>query len=100
MGEELITLIAQTFAADALKQRIPMETQRDVWCRIESVSRAEWRDAGVQGLKPELKAVMPGINYGGELIALYSGTRYAIYRTYRAADSDEIELYLSREVGA
>lgn len=99
MDDEII-LISRTFTMDDLNQQISTEEQRTVWCRIESISRAEWRDAGVQGLQPELMAVMPTCNYGGEIVAAYNGIRYAVYRTYRNLQTDEIELYLSREVGA
>lgn len=98
MDDEII-LITRRFQMDELNQQIATECYHRVWCRIESVSRAEWRDAGVQGLQPELMAVMPICNYGGELIALHNGIRYAVYRTYRNQRTDEIELYLSREVG-
>lgn len=97
--DDEIYLICQTFEMDALNQQIPREHCRKVWCRISSITRAEWRDAAMQGLKPELMAAMPIVNYSGELIAEYNGARYSIYRTFRDLKSDEIELYLSREVG-
>ena len=98
--DDIIKLIHRRFEADDLAQQRPIECERGVWCRIESVSRTEWRDAGVQGLKAEFVAVMPIVNYCGEIIAEYRCVRYSVYRTYRRNDSDEIELYLSREVGA
>lgn len=98
--DDIIQLIHRHFEDDDLAQQRPVEFIRCVWCRFESISRTEWRDAGVQGLKPELLAVMPTINYCGEIIAMYHGVRYSVYRTYRRIDTDEIELYLSREVGA
>jgi len=97
--DDKIMLVARRFEKDELEQQKPVESGRCVWCRIESISRTEWRDAGVQGLKPELLAVTPNCNYCGEIIAMYHGVRYSVYRTYRRTDTDEIELYLSREVG-
>lgn len=98
--DDEIMLVTRRFETDELAQQTPVECMHCVWCRVESISRAEWRDAGVQGLKPELAVVMPTCNYSGEIIAVYRGIRYAVYRTYRRNDTDEIELYLSREVGA
>lgn len=54
----------------------------------------------MQGLKPELMIITPRCNYCGEKVAIWRGKRYAIYRTYYDSSADEIELYLSQEVGA
>ena len=100
MMETIITLIARTFTKDSINQQISTETQRDVWCLLRSVNRVEWRNAAMQGLQPEYMAIMPLINYSGEIVAVINNVRYAIYRTYINFDRDEIELYLAREVGA
>lgn len=99
MDDEII-LISAEYEKDELKQQKSTESRRKIWCTIKSISRAEWREAAMQGLKPEIMVVTPSINYGGELRAEYRGMRYSVYRTYRRQDSDEIELYLSQQVGA
>lgn len=98
--DDEITLISADYSKDELKQQRSTDRRRTVWCTIKSITRTEWRDAAIQGLKPELMAVTPSVNYSGELKAEYRGTRYSIYRTFLNQDNDEIELYLSREVGA
>lgn len=96
--DELITLIAESYTTDAIGQRIPVETMRDVWAHISSVSRSEWFQAGQNGMKPALVAVTPRANYAGEKTAVIRGKRYSVYRTYFTYDADTIELYLEEKV--
>lgn len=75
------------------------EYKRDVYGSIQSVSRAEWYNAGRAGYNPEIVFVTPIVNYCGEGEAELHGVRYAVYRTYLQRDTDEIELYLERKAG-
>lgn len=101
--DELIYLIAETFTKDELGQMIPTETSRAVWASIQSVTRAEWMDAGQKGLQPQLVAITPIVNYAGEeIVQIGDGDvakRYGVYRTFFGSGSDMIELYLERKVG-
>lgn len=96
-------LINITYTRDALLQEIAQETERTVFCSIQSASRREWEASGQQGLKPEFVVTMFGPDYKGErLVSLWLfGTwqRFTVYRTYELRRSDEIELYLTRDVG-
>lgn len=100
--DELIYLVRETFASDGL-QMVPSEALVPVWAHIQSVTRAEWTDAGQKGLQPQLVAVTPIVNYSGEQIVQRgegdTAKRYGVYRTYFGPDSDVIELYLERKVG-
>lgn len=98
-GFDELTLIAKSYSADELGQKIPAETQRDVFCRVESVSRTEFFDAARVGLRPEYKATLSfAEDYQGEESAEYEGVRYAVYRTY-GTPGGGIELYLRKETG-
>lgn len=96
--DELITLISESFTTDAIGQRIPVETMREVWAHISSVSRSEWFQAGQNGMRPALVAVTPKANYADEKTVGIRGKRYSVYRTYFTYDSDTIELYLEEKV--
>ena len=102
--DDLIILIAQHYKKDAIGNLVPVETATPVWAHLQSVTRAEWADAGQNGLQPQLVAVTPIVNYSGEKIVQIgtgeSVRRYAVYRTYFGPDSDTIELYLERKAGA
>lgn len=95
---DIIILIDNTYTYDDIGQEIASETEREVFCDMSSISRAEWYDAGQNSMKPEYKVTMFDPDYNGEEIAEYNGKRYVIYRTYRGKN-ETIELYLQRETG-
>ena len=97
--DSLIYLISQAYSQDDIGQVIASESKNEVWASLQSITRAEWADAGQNGLQPQFVAVTPIVNYNGESIAEINGKRSGIYRTYFSPDSDSIELYLERKVG-
>lgn len=97
--DDVITLIAVTYSRDSIGQEISTETRTDIFARINSVSRSEFYAGGQAGLRPEITAETPRINYNGEKLAELNGVRYSIYRTYFREDSDMIELYLEEKTG-
>ena len=97
--DSLIYLISQAYSQDDIGQVIASEIKNEVWASLQSITRAEWADAGQNGLQPQFVAVTPIVNYNGESIAEINGKRYGIHRTYFSPDSDSIELYLERKVG-
>lgn len=101
--DDLITLIKEEYVKDEIGQMVPVETARQVWAHLQSVTRAEWADAGQKGMQPQLVAITPIVNYDGENIvqlgAGESAKRYSVYRTYFGPDTDSIELYLERKAG-
>lgn len=101
--DDLILLISESYRKDAIGNVKVTETATSVWANLQSVTRAEWADAGQNGLQPQLVAVTPIVNYNGEqIVQIGSGEnarRYAVYRTYLDPDNDSIELYLERKAG-
>lgn len=95
----VLYLLTKTYTEDNLKQRIPTETSRKVFCDVSSVSQSEFFEAGRNGLKAAFQVTMFAYDYHGEQECLYGGVRYSIYRTYRRQD-DDIELYLEKRVGS
>lgn len=95
----VITLLSNTRSQDATGVwRDGEETQREIFCQVDSVSRAEFFAAGQSGLRPEYRFTVFFVDYQGETRLIYNGARYAVYRTYHAR-TDELELYVQREVG-
>lgn len=94
----VLLLISKQYAADAIGQQVPIETAREVFCNITSVSASEWFAAGKAGLNPEYRATMFAFDYKGEQLAELEGIRYGVYRTY-LGKNEEIELYLERKAG-
>lgn len=99
IGFDMLKLISRTYTEDKLGQKIPQESPREVFARMESISQSEFFEAGRIGLRPSYKAVLStALDYDGEEIAEYEGRRYAIYRTYETPYG-QMELYLQRETG-
>lgn len=71
---------------------------REVMCQVDSITRAEFFEAGRNGLNPEFKFRMFFGDYHGERVVEYHGLRYSIYRTYHGR-GDVIELYAERRGG-
>ena len=101
--DDLIYLVQQTYMTDDIGQQVPQETLVPVFARIQSLTRSEWMQAGEKGLQGAYVAITAFVNYSGETIVQMgtgdSAQRYAVYRTYHAYDSDEVELYLEKKVG-
>lgn len=73
--------------------------ERLVFCRVQSVTRAEFFDAGRNGLNPDFEFIIFAGDYDGERLVRYHDQTYAVYRTY-LAKNDNMELYVQREGGA
>lgn len=95
---DVITLLATTKTQNAFGVWIETPTQRDVFCQVDSVTRAEFFEGGRNGLNPEFRMTMFFGDYEGERELLYKGKRYAVYRTFQGRN-DTIELYVERKGG-
>lgn len=96
--DDVIDLISSSYAKDAYGVDKATEQTRQIFCEVESVTRAEFFDGGRNGLNPEFKFTVFAADYRGEAICLYKGRRYGIYRTFRP-DGDYMELYAERKGG-
>lgn len=97
--DDVIKLITQSYATNDYGVQVPTESERSIFCKVSNVTRAEFFQAGRNGLNPSYTfAVFVG-DYDGERLVEYQGLRYAIYRTYHAQESDYLELYVQREGG-
>ena len=74
-------------------------TQRDIFARMDSVDRREFYAGGEAGFRPEMRFTVFHAEYQGEDRLLWNGSAYAIYRTYQVPGTDDLELYVKREVG-
>lgn len=96
---DIITLVAVTQTQDEFGVWRETPTPRDVYCDVDSVTRAEFYDGGRNGLNPEYKMTMFSGDYEGEKTVVYKGQYYGVYRTFKAR-GDDIELYVERKGGA
>ena len=95
---DIVNLYADSVNYDQYGVARKTRTSREVFCKVDSVTRAEFFEAGRQGLNPEYRITMFFGDYNGESIVGYKGRTYSVYRTYMAK-TDIIELYVERQGG-
>lgn len=95
--ERLITLVSETVDYDSIGQPVSVETYRQVFAKLRSVSLTEWNMAGQLGNSASIQAVIWSFEYHGEEVVLIGERRYHVYRTYDTGD--RMELYLEEMVG-
>lgn len=96
--DDVIKLVSRTYAKNEYGVPEPTETKREVYATVSSITRAEFFDAGRNGLNPSFMFRVFAGDYNAESILEYDGNRYGIYRTYRT-DDDYMELYAERKGG-
>ena len=96
---DVLTLITAAYTTDAYGVRRETFTERTVFCDSGSVSRAEFFNAGREGLTPQLMFSVFAGDYEGEPMARFKDVTYSIYRTYQPPGSDYMELYCELKGG-
>lgn len=94
---DVLKLIARAINIDQYGREVYTETEKEVYCEVDSITRNEFYAAENTELNPECKFVVFFGDYEGESIVEYNGNRYSVYRTFRT--SDYMELYCERKVG-
>lgn len=95
---DVINLIGVTRTQNEYGVWKATQTSTQVYCQVESISQAEFYNAGREGLNPSFKFTMFFADYHEETIVEYKGNQYSVYRTYLRRD-DLIELYVERKAG-
>ena len=95
---DVVTLVSVTRSQNDYGVWVTSETERDVFCSVDSVTRGEFFEGGRAGFKPEYRITMFYVDYEDEDTVIYNGKAYGVYRTYKAK-TDTIELYVERKVG-
>lgn len=95
---EVITLLSPVVEKDAYGVPRTTYTETEVFCQVDSVTRAEFFDGGRSGLNPEYKFTVFFGDYEGQPLVRYNGQTYSIYRTFHAR-TDVLELYAERKGG-
>ena len=94
---DVITLITQTITTDKYGNEEATETERTVYCEVDSISQTEFYAAANTELNPEYRFTIFFGDYEGESLVKFNGARYSVYRTYRTGD--DLELYTERKIG-
>lgn len=94
----VITLIKKEYTQDAIGQQVAVESERDIYAQVSSVSGTEWHSAGRNGIRAELRFIIFAYDYDDEEIIKYNGVTYSVYRTYMS-NTDNLELYVKKKAG-
>ena len=94
---DVITLVTQTITTDKYGNEVAKETEKTVFCEVDSISQTEFYAAANTELNPEYKFTIFFGDYEGEEVVVFNGARYSVYRTYRSGDN--LELYAERKIG-
>jgi len=102
--DDILYLIAAPQTQDAtgvIRENADLQTTgRMVYCKAESVTRAEFFAAGSNGLNPEFVFSVFAADYQGETLCMYHDKSFSIYRTYHVPGTDYLELYVERKGGS
>ena len=94
---DVISLIKQTVTTNTYGIEEMTETEREVFCRVDSITQTEFYQAANSEINPEYRFTVFFGDYEGEMLLAFDDSRYSIYRTYRTGD--DLELYAERKVG-
>lgn len=94
----VISLIKETKTQDDILQWVSVESSRNVFCDVRSVTQSEWFEAGRNGIQPSFIFVMNRWEYEDEKIVEYNGKRYGVFRTYMGRN-ESIELHCEEKGG-
>lgn len=94
----VIKLIKETTAPNEIGWPVVTRTARETFCRVDSVTRSEYFQAGKAGIAPDFVFSINAAEYDGEKEVEYMGKRYGIYRTFRDG-LDFMELYAEYKSG-
>lgn len=103
MDTTIKLLGAECYQEDASGIRRPVPAEpREIFAQVQSVTRAEFYQAGRAGYSPAFVFSVFAADYNGDSVIEYNGETYAVYRTYRKTGgdgSDYMELYAERQAG-
>ncbi|MBG9983340.1 phage head closure protein [Aerococcaceae bacterium DSM 111022] len=91
MFNDEVTLITKNEKQDKYKNVIYDEERITILCREESITRAEFYNAGREGHKPSVTLVIHPYEYFRQQELEYKGQRYRVIRTF-SDDIEELEL--------
>lgn len=95
---DVITLYSETSVRDQNGVYQTIQTSRNVFAQVDSVTAAEFFEGGRNGLNPEIRCTVFAYDYNGERVIGHNGQKYGVYRTYRGR-GDALELYCERKGG-
>ena len=95
---EVIKLISTTKEQDAYGVWRETESETEVFCQVDSVTRSEFFEGGRSGLNPEYRFTLFAGDYNDERTLEFREKRDGVYRVFHGRN-DIVELYAERKGG-
>lgn len=80
---EVILLSRGTSTFDNEGNEVFSQIEQKVLCHEKSMTRSEFYQASLQGLRPNHVLVLHDFEYSGECLLIYEGKIYSVLRTYQ-----------------
>lgn len=103
--DDVIYLVKTRYESDEYLNQKPIEIERQVFCKVQSVGRTEFYQAAQSDMHPDFIFVLSHyMDYRGEKIVKYTdwmGREHKLYvtRAYRAPGGDTVELTCEERTG-
>ena len=94
----VLNLIKEKYDFDEIGNHISDKEKTEVFCKEKSVSRSEFYNASIAGLKPSIVFIVKLVDYNNETKVEYDNSIYNVIRTYKI-NSEEIELVCEKVIG-
>ncbi len=92
MYNEVIYLLATQSKVNEVGDQIEKQEKAMRFAKIKSIGQSEFYQAQAQGLKPEIKFILPDyLDYNNQEELIYNNFRYKVLRTFRT-DKNELEI--------
>ena len=92
MYNEVIYLQSTQNITNEVGDQIETTTNALRFAKLKSIGQSEFYQAQAQGLKPEIKFVLPDyLDYNNQEFVVYNDFRYKVLRTFRT-ETNEIEI--------
>ena len=96
--DDVCTLVSIDYVVDEIGQQRALQKERNVFCMVSSVNRAEFFAAGKNGFKPQMIIYMQAEEFDDQEELKYRNEKYFIYRSFIRTDG-YIELSCEKRVG-
>lgn len=94
MFNDVIYLISKRITTNNVGDHVETEERSMRFVKIKSIGQSEFYQAQAQGLKPEIKFVLPDyLDYDNQEEIIFNNFRYKVLRTFRTGNELEIVCY-------
>lgn len=94
MYNDVIYLTTKKAVKNEVGDLIETEERTMRFAKLKSIGQSEFYQAQAQGLKPELKFVIPDyLDYNNQEEVIHNNFRYKVLRTFRSGNEIEIVCY-------